>query len=83
MESCQNGLPNKILYNTLNGVSEKDTLAMNFLEEDCLNLGEKLKPFSTSYTQSGDNQGGGGQEKDQSDLSDEGLKTKDQDKNNK
>ena len=55
---------------------------MNFLEEDCLNLGEKLKPFSTSYTQSGANQGGG-QEKDQSDLSDEGLKTKDQDKNNK
>ena len=45
LESCQNGLPNKILYNTLNGVSEKDTLAMNFLEEDCLNLGEKLKPF--------------------------------------
>ena len=82
LESCQNGLPNKILYNTLNGVSEKDTLAMNFLEEDCLNLGEKLKPFSTSYTQSGDNQGGG-QEKEQSDLSDEGLKTKDQDKNNK
>jgi len=82
LESCQNGLPNKILYNTLNGVSEKDTLAMNFLEEDCLNLGEKLKPFSTSYTQSGDNQGGD-QEKDQSDLSDEGLKTKDKDKNNK
>jgi len=52
---------------------------MNFLEEDCLNLGEKLKPFSTSYTQSGND--GGGQEKDQSDLSDEGLKTKDQDKN--
>nr|DAG26247.1 MAG TPA: portal protein [Caudoviricetes sp.] len=82
LESCQNGLPNKILYNTLNGISEKDTLAMNFLEESCLNLSEKLKPFNTSYTQSGNSQSGG-QEKDQSELSDEGLKTRDQDKNNK
>lgn len=82
LESCQNGLPNKILYNTLNGVSEIDTLAMNFLEESCLNLSEKFKPFNTSYTQSSNKQSGG-QEKDQSDLSDEGLKTKDQDKNNR
>ena len=82
MESCQNGLPNKILYNTLNGVSEKDTLAMNFLEEDCLNLGEKLKPFNTSYTQSGTNQGGG-QEKDETELTDAGLRTRDEDLNNK
>lgn len=81
LESCQNGLPNKILYNTLNGVSEKDTLAMNFLEENCLNLSEKFRPLSTSYTQTGD-KASGGQEKDQSDLSDEGLKTRDQDKNN-
>lgn len=79
LESCQNGLPNKILYNTLNGVSEKDTLAMNFLEESCLNLSEKFKPFSTSYTQSGTST----TEKDVTDLSDEGLKTRDQDKNNK
>ena len=82
LESCQNGLPNKILYNTLNGVSEKDTLAMNFLEEDCLNLGEKLKPFSTSYTQSGDNQDGK-PEKDETELTDAGLRTRDEDLNNK
>lgn len=82
LESCQNGLPNKLLYNTLNGVSEKDTLAMNFLEENCLNLSEKFKPFSTSYTQSSGKESGG-QTKSDSDLSDEGLKTRDQDKNNK
>lgn len=82
LESCQNGLPNKILYNTLNGVSEKETLAMNFLEEDCLQLSSKLKALSTSYTQSGNNDNGK-PEKDQSELSDEGLKTRDQDKNNK
>ena len=81
MESCQNGLPNKLLYNTLNGVSEKDTLAMNFLEESCLNLSEKLKPLSSTYTQTG-NDKGGNPGKDQSELSDEGLRTRDQDKNN-
>lgn len=81
LESCSNGLPNKLLYNTLNGMSETDTLAMNFLEEDVLNLSEKFKPLSTSYTQSGKESGG--QEKDDSQLSDEGLKTKDGDKNNK
>ena len=82
MESCTNGLPNKILLNNLNGVSEIDTLAMNFLEEDCLQLSSRLHPFNTSYTQSGDGQSGG-QEKDPSNLSDEGLKTKDQNKNAK
>lgn len=81
LESCQNGLPNKLLLNSINGISEKDTMAMNFLEEDVLKLSEKLKPFNTSYTQS--SKDSGGQEKDDSDLSDEGLKTKDGDKNNK
>lgn len=81
LESCQNGLPNKLLYNTLNGVSEKDTLAMNFLEETCLSLTSKLVPLSTSYTQS--NKDGGGQEKDDSELTDAGLRTKDEDLNNK
>ena len=55
---------------------------MNLQEEDCLHLSEKFKPLSSTFTQTG-NDKGGGQEKDQSDLSDEGLKTKDQDKNNK
>ena len=55
---------------------------MNFLEEDCLNLGEKLKPFSTSYTQSG-NDGGGKPEKDETELTDAGLRTRDEDLNNK
>lgn len=81
LESCQNGLPNKLLLNSINGISEKDTLAMNFLEEDILKLSERLKPFNTSYTQSGKESGG--QEKDDSELSDEGLRTKDGDKNNK
>jgi hypothetical protein len=55
---------------------------MNFLEEDILNLSERLKPFNTSYTQSGSDTGGA-PEKDDSDLTDEGLATRDGDKNNK
>lgn len=51
--SGANGLPLKLALNTLNGFSELDTLAMNYLEEDVLNLSEKLKPFTTSYTRSG------------------------------
>lgn len=82
LESCQNGLPNKILYNTLNGVSEKDTLAMNFLEEACLNLSERLKPLSSSFTQTGNNKSGG-QEKDIGELTDAGMRTRDEDLNNK
>jgi hypothetical protein len=82
LESCTNGLPNKILYNTLNGVSEKDTLSMNFLEEDCLQLSSKFKPLSSTYTQTG-NDKGGGQEKDDSELTDAGLRTRDENLNDK
>lgn len=53
LASAQNGLPNALAYNTLNGFSEKETLALNFLEQDVLKLSEKLVPLSTSYTMSG------------------------------
>lgn len=52
LTSGSNGLPTKLAYNTLNGYSEKDTIALNFLEESVLHLGERLVPWSTSYTQS-------------------------------
>ena len=63
-------------------MSEKDTLAMNFLEEDCLQLSSKFKPLSSTYTQTG-NDKSGKPEKDETELTDEGLKTRDQDKNDK
>lgn len=50
----QNGFSTKLAYNTFNGFSEKDSMALNFLEEDILHLSEKLVPLSTSYTQSGE-----------------------------
>lgn len=81
LENSSNGLPNKLAVASMGGFSEKDTLALNFLEEDIFGLSEKLKPFNTSYTQTGNDSGG--QEKDTGDLTDEGEKTRDQDKNNK
>ena len=37
----------------MNGFSELDTLALNFLEEDCLQLSSRFVPLQTSYVQSG------------------------------
>ena len=53
LKSGQYGLPNSLAINSLDGMSELDTLALNFLENDCLNLHEKFIPMSSSYTQSG------------------------------
>ena len=52
LESCQNGFANRIAYNTLNGFSERETLALLFFENEVLGLPDKLIPLSTSYTQS-------------------------------
>lgn len=76
LQSCQFGLPNKLLYNNLVGVSELDTLAMNYLEEDCLDIVSKFRPLQSSYTQSGtptegtDPQTGGRPEGEVTDSSD-------------
>ena len=53
LESGQNGLPTKLMINSMNGFSELDTLALNFLEEDCLQLSSRFVPLQTSYVQSG------------------------------
>ena len=82
LDSAQNGLPTKLAYNTLNGFSEKETLALNFLEEDVLNLKDKLVPLSTSYTQSDDGYtdevGQGAPEKNPEDLSPSGERSRNQ-----
>lgn len=52
LTAAQNGLPTKLAYNSLNGFSALDTMALSYLEEDILGLTDKLKPLKTSYTQS-------------------------------
>lgn len=53
LESAQHGLPTKLALNTLSGFSELDTLALNYLEEEVLLLGDKFDdPLSSTYTRS-------------------------------
>ena len=58
LESCQYGFSNRLAYNTFNGVSERATIAMQLLENEILQMPEKMIPLSSSYTQSGDEEGG-------------------------
>lgn len=80
LENSNGGLPHKLAVSSMTGLSEKETLALNFLEEDILGLSKKFKPLNSSYTQSSSD---GKTEKDADELSDEGEKTRDQDKNDK
>ena len=74
------GFVSALAINSLNGFSELDTLALNFLERDVLQLDKKFIPYQTASTQSGDNEGGAPEKSDTS-ISDEGSETKDKEKN--
>lgn len=83
-EACTLGLPLKTQLATLMGLSPLDMNSMLYLENDILQLQNKFIPLDSTYTQSGtgDN-AGGGQEKDDVDLTDAGAETKDKEKNKK
>lgn len=74
------GFVSSLAINSLNGFSELDTLALNYLENDILNLNERFVPLKTASTQSGDDTTGA-PEKSDTQISDEGSKTKDKEKN--
>ena len=80
LESCQYSFANRLAYNTLLGISEKDTLAMAYLENDVLGLPDIMKyPLSSSFTNSGNGQvGQGAPEKDPEELSPEGDRSRNQ-----
>lgn len=82
LENASNGLPNKLAIASMSGFSELDTLSLNFLEEEILGLSDKLSPLSSSFTQTG-NDKGGGQEKDVDELTDAGQRTRDEGLNDK
>ena len=52
------GLPTKLLLNSLNGFNEIETLAINELETNILKLHEKFIPLQNSYTMSGTGEAG-------------------------
>jgi len=81
MTAAQYSLPTKLAYNTLNGFSELDTLALNYLENDVLGLQDKfIYPLNSSFTSNGDAVAngdtdpvtGGRPSKDAKDLTDDG-----------
>ena len=70
LEACQYGLPNKLALNCLFGFSERETIAMNFLEEQCLDVTSKFVPLQSSFTQSGAPDSDGGRPRDDEQTSD-------------
>lgn len=82
LSNGQYGLPTQLALNTLSGFSEKDTLSLNYLEQGILNLKDKFIPMSSSYTQSGTEDGytseigQGRPQVDEGDLSDSGERSR-------
>lgn len=74
------GIVSSLALNTLNGFSELDTLSLNFLETEVLNLKDRFIPLKTASTSSNVDTKSGGQEKD-GELTDEGEETRDLEKN--
>ena len=66
-----------ILINALNGISELDTLSMAFLANDVLDLKNKFVPLVSANTVSNTSDEGGRPEVSDSEISDDGAKTKD------
>lgn len=82
IESAQYGVPVKMAVAALDGFSPLEVLRMQFLENDVLSLHNSWIPLQSSYTQSGNNSNdSGGQEKDVTDLTDEGESTRESGKN--
>lgn len=77
LEAGQFGLPTRLAYNTLNQFSEMDTLALNFLEINCLGLDQTLIPLKSSHTQNGESDTNGAPTKDSDELTDDGEASRD------
>lgn len=77
LESGQNGLPFKLEVGGLDGFTPLETLSKLYLENNVLDITNKLIPFSTSYTKTDKQQNGDGSDgaplKDDADITDSGL----------
>lgn len=74
-KDLQYGFPNILAINSLNGFSEMDTLALNFLEQDVLGLTDKFKPLTSANTVS--NKEGGAPIKSDTEITDDGAESRD------
>jgi len=77
LESCQYSYPNRLAYNTLLGISERETMASMWMEFDLLRLQDKMVwPLASSYTQSSDGEAGRPETPDE-ELTESGQRTRD------
>ena len=77
-KACTVGAPAISLYCASLDIRQNEMNGLSFLESDILNLHNKFVPLKTSHTQSGD---GGRPQKDADELTDEGEKSKEGEKN--
>ena len=83
LTSCQYGYSNRLAYGTLIGISEKEQLAQIYLETEVLRLQDKMiYPLSSSFTTSNDGYtpevGQGAPTKDDTELTPEGDRSRNQ-----
>ncbi len=76
LKNAQYGLPVVTMLCVALGVSQSSIESMTYLENDILGLKEKLKPLSSSHTQSVGTDEGGKPESDEDDLSESGEITR-------
>lgn len=76
LEGATYGTPTILAYNACNHFSELDTMALNFLENECLDLHSKFIPVQSSHTTAGGSETGGAPEKDADEISDDGEASK-------
>jgi hypothetical protein len=80
LKAAQYGLPVKTALAATLGLTPSGLINMTYLENEILDLPNKFIPLSSSHTTSGKD-GAGAPEKNEDELSEEGLKTKDTDGN--
>ena len=80
LESCQYSFANRLAYNTLLGISEKETLTQLYLENEVLKLQDSMVyPLSSSFTNTGDPQDVGRPSLDDTEpISDSGDRSRNQ-----
>lgn len=81
LKGAQTGVIPRTMVAATVGIAANDLINMTTLEIDILGLDLKLKPLLSSHTQTGEGGDGGRPEKDTKELSEEGAKTRDKDKN--
>jgi hypothetical protein len=78
-KAAQYGLPTKMMAASALGINPSSLMNMAFLENDVLNLHEKFIPLKSSHTSNSNEEDS--QVKDDDELSEEGVKTRDGNKN--